>query len=98
MPPTPEQPRFMSYIKSRRTQFKIHQAVGHAINSIVGNARSYDHDYELSWGDPGYDWDRQYRFTSDCAILEWVNDEWMTLHEVEKNSNYADRPWRSETK
>ena len=94
IPPVPQPPPFMSYIESRRQQYKLHNTVGHAINSIIGNARVYDYGYELSYRDEGYDWDRQFMFNSDCSISEWNGGEWIVVHEVTEGQSYADRPWK----
>lgn len=90
----PEPPKFMSYVETRRKQYQFHATMGHAINSIIGNARAHDRDYELCRGDEGYDWDRQFMFTSDCSIYEWSGFEWVVVHEVMEGQSYATRPWK----
>lgn len=94
-PPNP--PEFMTWIEGRRTNdgYKVHKSLGHAGNSIHGNAqrRKQNGDF-ISWRASDYDWENQYEIYKHCKIFKWNGTGWDVLFDIPAGTSWADRPWR----
>lgn len=93
-PPNP--PEFMTWIEGRRTNdgYKVHKTLGHAGNSIHGNALMSDHSYKVRYGSPDYDHDRRYLIHRHCKIFKWNGTGWDILFDIPAGTSWAERPWK----